>query len=461
MKFTVTRLTLLSVGLAGGLIAAPEGTANAGTRAPSIEIDSSHKHAAKDKNHEHQHGSEAAKEKKGKDEKKPVVDPAKKEKLDRAAKAQELMKKEQERLALENSLADEKFKKETHKLRNQIARLKIEKELMTERLAHAAAERAVDEEAKNAKLKAESRRLARQAELEKARAELLASELKSAQAEAGIKIAKLQGQIQEIETEQKRKDYASGQPEYLKNPLKKDGTLVISDRRIALNGPIGSGTADHITDRIHYFNNQNEEQPIFIVIDECPGGSVMAGYRILKSMEASEAPIHVVVKSFAASMAAAITTLAEESYAYPNAVILHHQISATVFGRLNLTQQAEFLKESNRWWDRLATPIADKMGLTKEEFIKKMYEQSTSGDWSEFGVEAQKLSWVKHIVNGVDETSFRQNPDAKSAKEKSAAQRSAFQESIDEEGRPVMYLPRINSKDVYFLYNPDGYYRVR
>ena len=53
----------------------------------------------------------------------------------------------------------------------------------------------------------------------------------------------------------------------------------------------------------------------------------------------SDAPVHVVVKSFAASMAAAITTLAKESYAYPNAVILHHQISSTVFGQLNLTEQ--------------------------------------------------------------------------------------------------------------------------
>ncbi|MEM9237156.1 MAG: peptidase S14, partial [Verrucomicrobiota bacterium] len=169
----------------------------------------------------------------------------------------------------------------------------------------------------------------------------------------------------------------------------------------------------------------------------------------------------VVVKSFAASMAAAITTLAEESYAYPNAVLLHHQISATVFGRMNLTQQKEFFKESMRWWNRLASPIADKMGLTKEEFIAKMYEKSTSGDWSEFGSEAKKLKWVKHIVSGIDETSLRRNPDAKTQAAKTTTQRTSMEETLDEEGRPIMYLPRINPKDVYFLYNPDGYYRVR
>ena len=462
MKSTVTRMTLLSVGLAGGLMAEPQSAASAGTvTTPAVKVEASHDdHADDHADHDHSHGTEAPKKLKSSD-KESKKDEAKKEKQDRASKQQDLMKKEQERLALENSLADEKFKKETTKLRAEIARLKIEKELMSERLAHAAQERAVEEEAETAKLEAEKRHLMRAAEIEKARAELLSSELKSAQAEAGIEITRLQGQIQQIEMVDKRKDYASGEPVYLKKPLKADGTLVISDRRIALNGPIDTNTADHLTDRIHYFNNQNGEQPIFIVIDECPGGSVMAGYRILKAMESSEAPIHVVVKSFAASMAAAITTLAEESYAYPNAVILHHQISATVFGRLNLTQQQEFFKESQRWWDRLATPIAKKMGVTKEEMIKTMYEKSTSGDWSEFGVEAQKLNWVKHIVTGIDETSFRQNPDAQAAKEKAATQRTSMQEAIDEEGRPVMYLPRINPKDVYFLYNPDGYYRVR
>ncbi|MGB6219731.1 ATP-dependent Clp protease proteolytic subunit [Haloferula sp.] len=432
-------MSLLTLGLAGSLIAEPQSSAaSAATPAVKAELVQD----ASDAN-----STASAKQKAPK--------------VDKAAKQQEQMKKEQERLALENALADEKVRKETTRLRTELARLKAESELMAGRLAHAAQKRAVDDEAKNARLESEKRQLAREAELEKARAELLTHQLKSAQAEAGIEVAKLQGQIQQIEMEGKRKDYANGEPEYLMKPLKEDGTLIISDRRIALNDVITGDTADKITDRIHYFNNQNPKYPIFIVIDECPGGSVMAGYRILKAMEASDAPIHVVVKSFAASMAAAITTLAEESYAYPNAVILHHQISATVFGRMNLTQQQEFFKESQRWWDRLATPIADKMGLTKEEFIKQMYERSTSGDWSEFGEEAQKLNWVKYIVTGIDESSFRINPDAEEAKAKSAAQRSSLTEAVDEDGRPVKYLPRINSKDVYFLYNADGYYRVR
>ena len=138
---------------------------------------------------------------------------------------------------------------------------------------------------------------------------------------------------------------------YTKEPFK-NGELTISDRRIPLNGVITMDTADRITERINYFNNQNREFPIFIVIDESPGGSVAAGYKILRTMKGSQAPVYVVVKSFAASMAAGITTLAARSYAYPNAIILHHQLSAGAGG--NLTEHKERVKELEEWWKRLA-----------------------------------------------------------------------------------------------------------
>ena len=368
-------------------------------------------------------------------------------------------KQELEKLTLLNNLAAEKLKAETNELRAEVNRLKSEKELLTERLALAAAKRQAAQEEENIKMEAERSRLMRDTEIAKARAEYLTHELKAVQSESGIAVGKLQNQIAAIEMETKRRCYADAKPVYLENPLKPDGTLVISDRRIPLNGPIGMSTAEHITERIDFFNNADKKLPIFIVIDQSPGGSVMAGYQILKAMESSDAPVHVVVKSFAASMAAGIATLAKESYAYPNAVILHHQISATLFGQLNLTEQAEIVKESQRWWTRLATPIADKMGISTDEFIKRMYAHSTSGDWSEFGEEAQKLKWVNHVIQGVEETSLTRNPDIAPAS--TAAAGMELKEELDANGKPVSYLPRLTPKDVYFLYNPDGYYRLR
>ncbi|MDE0836113.1 MAG: ATP-dependent Clp protease proteolytic subunit [Akkermansiaceae bacterium] len=358
-----------------------------------------------------------------------------------------------------NKLEAEKLTQETNGLRAEIAKLKLERELITERLALEAAKRKEAVKDAVAKSEVEIAELSRESERSKILAEKLASDLKAVQSEAALELVKLQNEINTIETQEKREAYVDSDPVYLKSPLRDDGVLVISDRRIPLNGAIGGATADYVTSRIDFWNNRDKELPIFIVIDACPGGSVMAGYRILKAMEASAAPIHVVVKSFAASMAACITTLAEESYAYPNAVILHHQISSQIaFARLNLTQQKEFYQESERWWKRLAAPVAEKMGLTTDELIEKMYARSTSGDWSEFGDKAKELKWVNHIVEGIVESSITINPDAKKS---SPAKKAEVAEQVDSDGKVFTYLPRLNPKDVYFLYNPDGYYRMR
>jgi ATP-dependent Clp protease protease subunit len=184
----------------------------------------------------------------------------------------------------------------------------------------------------------------------------------------------------------------------------------------------------------------------------------MAGYKILKSMQSSTAPVYVVVKSFAASMAAAIATLAERSFAYPNAVILHHQISSGMIG--NLTEQRESVKTLEQWWQRLAAPIAKKMGVSTDDFVKQMYAHTTSGDWKEFADEAVKLKWIDTVVGRCRETVWRKNPDSDSANAAQLARAEAAAQKIDAKGRAYMVLPRVNPVDCYYLHNPDGYYRM-
>jgi len=379
------------------------------------------------------------------------------------AKAQEV----QSELAIKNALAAEKSKHETNDLRAELAVLKLEKEIITEKLALATIKESSKAADAIAKFNAEKEKLTREASLAKLEADKLASELKALQAASSLKTSTLQNQISEIEAKEKRENYANATPKYLENPLLKDGTLVVSDRRIPFNGPVTSRLADQVTTRINYFNNKDSKKPIFIVIDDSPGGSVMAGYRILKAMEGSEAPVYVVVKSFAASMAACITTLAEKSFAYPNAVILHHQISQTfMFSSLNLTDQKENYEDLKKWWARLADPISQKMGITSDEFIEMMYDKTKSGDWTEFGDDAKKLKWVDNVVERIHETSLLKNPDAKkpatvTRSSESATNPNGLTPAIDDKGTPYMILPRRNPKDVYLMFNPDGYYRFK
>lgn len=366
---------------------------------------------------------------------------------------------ELETLTQKNTLKAEKLKAELADTRAQISRLKLQRELLSEQQQIADLKQAAIEKAE-IKIAADlEKKLKRDADIAKSRASLASSELSLETTKILRKTTLQQAELEAIKINKQRDSFADNKPVYLENPLLKDNTLVISDRRIAFNGAVTSDQADHICDRIHYYNNKDKKLPIFIVIDYSPGGSVMAGYRILKAMEGSDAPIHVVVKSFAASMAATITTLAEESYAYPNAIILHHQLSSSYFfTTMNLTQQKESFEDSKKWWEKLAAPIAKKMGITTDEFIKQMYQKNSDGDWVEFATDAKKLKWVNHIVTSIKETAAVENPDTIKPKK---AEKESLKEALGKDGKPCMYLPRLNPHDAYFLYNPDGYYRIK
>ena len=258
-------------------------------------------------------------------------------------------------------------------------------------------------------------------------------------------------QITNREAEDKWRDAVNAPPTYTMEPFK-DGVLTISDRKIEMDGPIVTGTADNVCDRIDYFNNQDRTKPIFVVINNSPGGSVMQGYRILKAIETSDAPVHVVVRSFAASMAATIATLAPHSYAYPNAIILHHQMSGSAVG--NMTDMEQEVKTMQEWERRLAEPIAKKMGITLDEFKAKMYSAKKSGDWDEFADKALQLHWIDHIVNEIREEGIRKKPT------ENRMPSWMYMMKTDDKGSPYMSLPPLEPYDCYFMINPRNFYKV-
>jgi len=305
-------------------------------------------------------------------------------------------------------------------------------------------------------------------------------------ADAQRAVAEMQAQVQmlsaqqalasaELAAVQTRDNYNAVNRDAIEYPMDPmvDGVLTISDRRIPLNGAIGGGMADYITQRINYFNNLNSEAPMFIVIDGSPGGSVMEGFRIVQAMQNSQAPVYVVVKSYAASMAATICTLSEKSYVYPNSLILHHQMSSGMSG--NLTQQRESLEEGYEWAERLADPIAEKMGVTPEEFTELMYENNSDGDWGEFGDVAVELKWADYVVTEIRETAITVAPGSAASREIYAqadgapsaglSQHDLFNAPIqyevktDGNGRSYVELPRLAPMDFYFLSDSDNYYR--
>jgi len=267
-----------------------------------------------------------------------------------------------------------------------------------------------------------------------------------------LEARKQAAQLQKRDGADKLRELVDAPMVYADEPLQ-DGVLTITDRRIDLDGPIVSGTADYVCDRIDYFNNLDLSKPIFLVIDNSPGGSVQQGYRIVKSIESSDAPVHVVVKSFAASMAATIATLAKHSYALPNAVILHHQMSSSAVGNMtDIEQEVQTLRE---WERRLAEPIARKMGISMEEFKQRMYQAKKTGDWDEFADKAVQLKWIDRVVDDIREIGIRKKP-----ADKAVDPHWMFMMARDESGRPYCKLPPLLPYDCYFMVNPRGFYRV-
>jgi len=373
------------------------------------------------------------------------------------AKLEALQRAQQLRDAtLKNELAPNAAEIERIKQTQSLAQAKLDAELSAnkaemDRLRSAQDLVDAQHKAKLSTLRREQEALAAENMLAAEKRKVEQSKLADEQMRAEIEARTAAAMLQQRDGTDKLRDLVSGPVQYTDQPFK-DGVLTVSDRKIEMDGPIVTGSADYVCDRIDYFNNQDRTKPIFIVINNSPGGSVMQGYRILKAIETSDAPVHVVVKSFAASMAATIATLAPHSYAYPNAIILHHQMSGGASG--NMTDIEQEVKTMQEWERRLAEPIAKKMGISLDEFKAKMYSAKKSGDWDEFADKAVQLKWIDHLVNEIREEGIRKKPSER------RAPAWLFMMQRDEQGKPYLCLPPLEPYDCYFMVNPRGTYRI-
>lgn len=287
------------------------------------------------------------------------------------------------------------------------------------------------------------------ADKDRARAELEV-QARLAAAEVSVEYAKVSSVATIARLEQKAADIASGaKVAYPKEPLI-GGMLHISDRRIPFNGRVDDKLAQFVCGRIAFYNALDGEAPIFIVIDRSPGGSVMSGYMILQAMETSKAPVYVVVKGYAASMAAIVTTLAKRSFVYPNTIVLHHQASVGLMG--NVTQLKEQLKWSKVWCERIFVKVAARIGITVDEFVAQMYKGTSTGDWKILGDEAVTRKWVTDVVDRMAEDSLftagiappvqaEINPDG-------------FNAGRTQDGRVRQELPPLGPCDLWWMHDP-------
>lgn len=346
-----------------------------------------------------------------------------------------------QKLTTENKLKAEQQKKNLAEIHDKIAKLKAESDLLAEQ-----------NRVKNLKIVAEKDEI----DLATKRMEFEEKKIRHENEMLRANAEKLRIELEMRAKKEDWKKQSNSEPVYLAEPFNpKTGTLTVSDRRIPFNVVVSASNSDFVVKRIAYFNNISTA-PIFIMIDTNLGGSVAAGYGVIKAMESSKAPVYVVVKSFAASMAAIITTMADRSFIYQNATILHHQMSSRMH-RSNTTQIKEYLSHIKEYERRIFTPVAKKMGLTLDALRKKMYEHNSDGDWEEYGDNAVKLHWATNVVNKIHETGIVKEPEEPRFFSFSLLQ--ASEEKVDANGSKYVSLPRLAPFDFYHIYNPDNYFR--
>lgn len=409
-------------------------------------------------------------------------------KTERYEMALEKLEQEKEQLLLENELQSEKNRQALSQLMAEKEKLLLENEIQAARQAQTVADlealknrlelkNQINEQKqkllltemekehskialKNALQEEKNKQQELVIQTETARLTLEMAKLEFEKAKKTARLEELTEKIAKREQEEIWESQVNEPQPYLNEPFK-EGELIISDRRIELDTVIIPGISEYVIERIHYYNNKSTEYPIFLVIDRCYGGSVMEGAKIVEAMEDSQAPIYVVVKSFAASMAAVITAFADRSYAYPHAIIIHHQMISFAFG--NKKQLEEQLQVAEEWTERIMKPIADKMGITMEAFVEGMYKKSSTGNWREFADEAVKLKWIDAIADRIQDTSYSKKPleeeEEISEEDGTLLSSEYLHEKIDQHEQPYLKLPHLGALDLYFLYNPDNYYR--
>ena len=112
--------------------------------------------------------------------------------------------------------------------------------------------------------------------------------------------------------------------------------------------------------------SKDSKEPIVILINS-PGGSVLSGEKVVSAMEASRADVYTVCTGMCASMAAIIHAYGTKRLATDRAVLMYHDASAMVGGRVS--EMLSILNLIRRKLDKTNHYIANRSKLSYQELL--------------------------------------------------------------------------------------------
>lgn len=114
-----------------------------------------------------------------------------------------------------------------------------------------------------------------------------------------------------------------------------DDRALLKKREIRHSGPIDTESAHVITMKLDYLNDKSTIDPVKLILEDCPGGSVSAGMVIYDTMQTLECPVITVCVGMCASMGAVLFASGDKRYIMENAEVMCHQPSAGTQGMVS------------------------------------------------------------------------------------------------------------------------------
>lgn len=133
--------------------------------------------------------------------------------------------------------------------------------------------------------------------------------------------------------------------------------------------------------------------PIVLFISS-PGGSVLAGNKLISVMEYTKNPVYTVCVDLCASMAAIIHQYGHKRLAYKRALLMFHDASGSAQGEVK--KMLSMLNTIEKGLDKADTYIANKSNMSKEAF-----EKLTAHDLWIDAEDALKLNLVDGVIKVV------------------------------------------------------------
>jgi len=140
-------------------------------------------------------------------------------------------------------------------------------------------------------------------------------------------------------------------------------SMLLQERIVFINGAIEEDMANDVIAQLFYLEQDDPSKDIYLYIDS-PGGSVIAGWKIIDTMNLIKPRVGTLVTGLAASMGATILAAGEPGMrkALPNSSIMLHMVSAGNSGHVyDMEISMEKTKSFN---ERLMKQLAENVGMT-------------------------------------------------------------------------------------------------